>query len=322
MSSPIPFYDGLAPLYHLIYPDWEHSSREVKNMRWITRLVVMIAALFFGQPAQDSNVYILADGKPCPEQGDSSRASVIALDVQKNRATVPAAGEIDGEVTLAAMLAPGNDIDRFDGTKGATVFGIVVRVKEGSVETCNCRAQDPIDRDTHVELALSAGAPAIQRVVTEVTPRFRKKMKDAGTDWSTAGLQGEGSSDGIVGKWVRITGWLFFDEPHEGISENTNPGGAHNVRATCWEIHPITALDVLDSPPPNAHELHPELLAQFQKAQAKTVARSPSRKEQIAKQRAALLKKYGENEVREEEEQMQAPPKPEEIRKAKSLRNR
>jgi hypothetical protein len=296
-------------------------SREVKNMRWITRLVVMIAALVIGQPAQDSNVYILADGKPCPQQGDSSSASVIALDVQKNRATVPTAGDIDRDVTLGAMLAPGDDINRFDGNKGATVLGIVVRVKEGSVETCNCRAQDPIDRDTHIELALSADAPAIQRVITEVTPRFRKKMKDAGTDWSTGALQGEDGKGGIVGKWVRITGWLFFDEPHERISENTNPGGAHNVRATCWEIHPITALDVLDAPPPNAHELHPELLSQFQKAQAKTVARSPSLREQIAKQHAALLKKFGAKEVREEEEQAQVPPKPEEIRKAKSLRN-
>ena len=25
MSSSIPFYDNLAPLYHLVYPDWEHS---------------------------------------------------------------------------------------------------------------------------------------------------------------------------------------------------------------------------------------------------------------------------------------------------------
>jgi SAM-dependent methyltransferase len=25
MSSPIPFYDSLAPLYHLVYPDWERS---------------------------------------------------------------------------------------------------------------------------------------------------------------------------------------------------------------------------------------------------------------------------------------------------------
>jgi SAM-dependent methyltransferase len=25
MSSPLPFYDNLAPLYHLVYPDWERS---------------------------------------------------------------------------------------------------------------------------------------------------------------------------------------------------------------------------------------------------------------------------------------------------------
>ena len=25
MSSPIAFYDSLAPLYHLVYQDWEHS---------------------------------------------------------------------------------------------------------------------------------------------------------------------------------------------------------------------------------------------------------------------------------------------------------
>jgi hypothetical protein len=123
-----------------------------------------------------------------------------------------------------------------------------------------------------------------------------------------------------VGKWVRITGWLFFDEIHERISENTNPGGAHNVRATCWEIHPITALAVLDAPPPNADELPPRLLAQLQKAQAKTLARSAPVRAEIAQRHEALLKKYGEKEVREEEREAQAPPKPEEIRKAKSLR--
>ncbi len=289
-------------------------------MRWMIRVVTAIAALAIAQPTQDSNVYILADGTQCPGQGSSSNPAIIALDLQKNRATVPAAGDIDADVTLAAILAPGNDIDRFDATKGATIEGIVVRVKEGSIETCNCHAKNPIDQDTHIELALSADAPPTQRMVVEVTPRFRKKMKDAGTDWSTATLQGEHGADGIVGKWVRVTGWLLFDEPHEGISENTNPGGAHNVRATCWEIHPITALEVLDAPPKSAHELHPALLAQLQKAQVKALARSASLRAEIAKRHEALLKKYGEEEVRDEEREAQAPPKPEETRKAKSLR--
>jgi hypothetical protein len=289
-------------------------------MRWTVRITTVIAALAIGQTPQSDNVYILSDGTPCPEKGSSPNPTFIALDIQKNRATAPADDSIDPDVTLAAVLSPGNDIGRFDPTKGATLEGIVVRVKEGSIETCNCHARNPIDQDTHIELALSADAPRTQHVVTEVTPRLRKQMKDAGVDWSTATLQGEHGADGIVGKWVRVTGWLFFDEPHEGISENTNPGGAHNVRATCWEIHPITALEVLDAPPANAHELHPALLTQLQKAHAKAVANSPSLRAEIAKRREALQKKYGAEEMREEEERALAPPKPEEIRKARSLR--
>jgi hypothetical protein len=63
---------------------------------------------------------------------------------------------------------------------------------------------------------------------------------------------------------------------HLKIAENTNRGGAHNVRATCWQIHPITTLQVLDSPPPGARELRPELLAQLQKARGTVSADTPA----------------------------------------------
>ena len=113
---------------------------------------------------------------------------------------------------------------------------------------------------------------------------------------------------------------LLRRDPRGDLREHQPWRVRHNVRATCWELHPITALEVLDAPPPSAHELHPALLAQLQKAQVKTLARSASLRAEIAKRHDALLKKYGEDEVREEEERAQAPPKPEEIRKAKSLR--
>ena len=288
-------------------------------MRRAGWVVVVLAMLAIGQAPPSDNVYIRADGTPCPPQGDNPRPELQALDLQKNRPISPNSEDVDSDVTLAAILSPGTDIDRFDATRGATIEGIVVRVKEGSKETCNCHASQAIDQDTHVELALSDSAPPTQRVVVEVTPRIRKQMKDAGTDWSTASLQGRGAADGIVGKWVRITGWLFFDDIHVKIAENTNPGGAHNVRATCWEIHPITALQVLDSPPPGARELHPDLLAQLQKAQVKTLAQSPSLREEIARRNDSLIKKFGAEALREADEESQAPPKPEEIRKARSL---
>lgn len=264
-------------------------------------LVTTLAALTVGQTSTGDNVYIMANGNRCQPQGDDSNPSIIALDLLKNRATAPRAEDIDPDATLGAMLSPGEDTSRFDATKGASVTGIVIRVKSGSIESCNCHARDEIDQDTHIELALSAGAPPPQRVVLEVTPRLRKRVKANGKDWSTATLAGQNTAGGIVGKWVRITGWLFFDEVHVDVAENTNPGGNNNVRATCWEIHPITSLDVLDGPPPDAHELHPGLLAQLQKAQAKTVAKSPSLREQIARRKAAALKKYGEEAVREDD---------------------
>ena len=290
-------------------------------MRRVLWIVAALATLTMGQAPRDDSVYVLADGTRCPAKGDNSNAALIALDLQKNREIAPGTGEIDREVTLGAMLSPGNDIGRFDSTKGATVEGIAVRVKRGSKETCNCHAKDAIDQDTHIELALSFDATPTQRVVVEVSPRLRKQMKDAGKDWSTGALQGEGAADGIVGKWVRITGWLFFDDIHVKISENTNPGGPHNVRATCWELHPITGLEVLDAPPPSAHELHPDVLSSMQRAHVKTLAQSPALREEIARRNDAILKKYDAETVREADEESREEPKPEEIRKAKSLRN-
>jgi hypothetical protein len=287
----------------------------MKTAGWI---VILLAALVTRQSPQDGNVYVTADGKRCPPQGDDAKPAIIALDVQKNRVDPPAPAQVDADASLAAILAPGNDVGRFDPTKGATITGIVVRVKEGSSESCNCHASNPIDKDTHIELALSANAPPNQRMVVEVTPRLRKQMKAMGKDWSTAALQGEQGSAGIVGKWVRVGGWLFFDEIHIGISENTNPGAAHNVRATCWEIHPVTSLEVSDTAPAGAHELDPGLLAQLQKGHQKTLAASPVLRDELGRHRTAVLSKYGAETIREADAEAQLPPRPEETRKAQS----
>jgi hypothetical protein len=48
---------------------------------------------------------------------------------------------------------------------------------------------------------------------------------------------------------VRITGWLFFDEAHLHEATNTDPNdnaGNKNWRSTCWEIHPITSIQVIN----------------------------------------------------------------------------
>jgi hypothetical protein len=127
----------------------------------------------------------------------------------------------------------------------AELVGYVIDVKTGGEETVNCHSTFDEDYDTHIEIALSTKATTTRRVVIEVTPRVRAKAASAGDDWSTDALR-----TAILHKWVRVRGWMFYDWRHENQSENTNPGGDTNWRATAWEIHPVTSIRVVPKPTP------------------------------------------------------------------------
>src|SRR5262249_4995590 len=147
------------------------------------------------------------------------------------------------------LLAPGSDENRFDQSKAARITGIVVNVKAGGVTSANFKRKELSQRDTNIQMALVQDAPAIQRVYAVVTPSLRKYMKEAqGVDWTTEALRDPNS--GIVGKRVQITGWLFFKRTHVAQAENTNSGNPRNYRATCWEIHPVTDIRILDETSP------------------------------------------------------------------------
>jgi hypothetical protein len=158
----------------------------------------------------------------------------------KDRTDAPRASDIDRAVTLDAMLAPGGDATRFRAAPAAEVEGWVVAVQVGGIEGQNCFALDAEHRDTHIDLALTPDAPHTARVVAEVTPRWRAAMRAAGIDWSTAALRAA-----LVGRRVRVRGWLFFDGHHASGAVHTDPAdtlGERNWRATAWEIHPVTAI--------------------------------------------------------------------------------
>jgi hypothetical protein len=177
----------------------------------------------------------------CPITGDARSDAVRALNTLKNRFTAPT--RVDPASTLAAVLAPGDDRERWSQDSGGTVEGYVAEVYEGGVETANCRARDARHRDTHIAIAASPGAAAEpQTMIAEVTPRWRALMARRGIDWSTETLRNT-----ICHHWVRVTGWLLFDFEHAGRSRNTatRPGV---WRATAWEIHPITSIALLDRP--------------------------------------------------------------------------
>jgi hypothetical protein len=259
------------------------------------RLAATLALLLLGSEGLCQDVITQSDGNRCGLTGDASSKAGKALDKLKNRSQAPGDDQINHAVTTAALLAPGDDLDRFDATTGASIKGFVIDVKVGGKETCNCHATRAIDRDTHIELALSENAPEIERVIVEVTPRLREQMKAKRVDWSTDALR-----DKFKGKWVEVTGWLLFDTQHINEAENTNPGGSKNWRATCWEIHPITRIEVLNIPRAELPSISSDALETFHKAQAQAVKLDPKKQEFIRKRNESLLQRFDKDELEDE----------------------
>lgn len=193
-------------------------------------------------PSGDSSI---AAAPICTLEGDARSPRVRALNELKNRALIPSSRAIDSAVTMQSLLAPGNDAGRFNTRRAATISGYVADVKVGGVETVNCHAELPADRDTHIELTLEPNnSDESKHVIVEVTPRWRAEMAQRGEDWSTGGLRRQ-----LVGRWIEVTGWLLYDEEHEANAEHTHRGRANIWRATVWEVHPITSIRTLEAPP-------------------------------------------------------------------------
>ena len=229
-------------------------------MRYVVLLLLAACVRTSGVPVETSDARpirvpeaALAPGGPaevyrgCALEGTAQHASRRELNKLKNRITTPTPADIDTSVTLTAMLAPGDDRTRWDVARGATVTGFVIDVKMGGQETVNCGESEELYRDTHIELVLRQGITSKKRrVIVEVTPRWREFVRGQGQNWTTDTLRAA-----LVGRTVRFTGWLFFDDEHDDEAENTTPGRPQNWRATAWEIHPVTRIEVLPEPPPN-----------------------------------------------------------------------
>jgi hypothetical protein len=81
-------------------------------MAQIGWMVPILTALATGQAHANDNIYILENGTQCRPQGDNRNLAAIALVLKKNRATAPYTDDIDADVTLGAMLSPGDDTGR------------------------------------------------------------------------------------------------------------------------------------------------------------------------------------------------------------------
>lgn len=171
-------------------------------------------------------------------EGIALSSGARAFNRLKNRTEPPRANDFDGRVTLAELLRPGEDRERWSASRAATIEGYVIEVRHGGIESANSFSL--FRRDTHIEVGTRPDSPSRERVILEVTPPLRDWAKRQGMDWSHAALVRE-----LKGRRCRFEGWLLFDFNHANESENIRPGRAANWRATAWEIHPVTSIKVL-----------------------------------------------------------------------------
>jgi len=205
-------------------------------MRTYALVIITILAGWAGQLTAQEKFH------GCPTSGNARGRDVRALNRLKNRYERPMPEDYSRYgIALDSMLVPGDDRKRFTNSQAAEVTGWVRQVQIGGVESCNCGAKDPLFRDTHILLALEQKEKKVRKmVVAEVTPRWREVMRKRGVDWTTDGLK-----KALLGKRVRVRGWMLYDWHYQDESENTHPGGKKNWRATAWEIHPVISIEVL-----------------------------------------------------------------------------
>jgi hypothetical protein len=180
----------------------------------------------------------LLPGSVCPAGGAAVTPGGREFARLKNRTELPGVRDFDPDVSLEALLRPGEDRGRWSESRAGRIEGYVVEVKEGGIEAANCYSYR--ERDVHIHVAPRADAPRSEWVVVEVTPRARRRALEWGGDWSAEGLRRV-----LSGRWCRFEGWLLFDREHADESEHAAPGARGNWRATAWELHPVTSIAVL-----------------------------------------------------------------------------
>ncbi len=175
-----------------------------------------------------------AVSQPCPPKGDSHSQRTQQLDIRKNRTTTPAS--FDNTITLDKILSPGKDLNRFSNDAGAKIEGYIISVIPEGGESCNCHSNDSADYDYHIYLSQSQNIIKHRNcIVVEITPKSRTLHPE----WTEVFL------NGLIGKKVSVGGWMLYDFKHKANSLRDNPNGTKVWRNTCWEVHPVTSINVV-----------------------------------------------------------------------------
>ena len=206
-----------------VSPAWEYSANQLKN-RW--KVIDESDEEKSGLNAEITTT-VLANAKSDPKHG----------------------AHLDGNGNVAffetdSQNETGKTVHISEGQM-AEIDGYIAYVKPGGVESCNCKSKDPQYMDTHIYVSptLAHANPSDKKncVIVEVTPRVRIEQVQMGHDWATSTLV----SNLKPGTHVRVSGYLFDDQEHRPNSLIDSPTAANLWRASCWEIHPVTDIQIL-----------------------------------------------------------------------------
>ena len=180
-------------------------------------------------------------GGACPPQGSATKAKAKKLNELRARTEEPSDDDYDDTVDFDALVAPGDDSQRWSNNSAAEITAFVVEVKDGGMASSNCFSSDSGDHDTILYLSPGADvSDASHRVIAVISPQWRRIMARNQIDWSTRAIRAM-----YLQKYVSIRGWLFFDSDASAQAVNTAPlAGVSMTCATAWEIHPVTGIEL------------------------------------------------------------------------------
>jgi hypothetical protein len=182
----------------------------------------------------------------CPPEGRAKSGSTPlddsekALNKAKNR-DVPIPSGYAGYWDISDVINAAKHNDRADFTKGQYVYleGYLIAFTKEKGESCNCYRADHNQEkygDVHIYIGLTKNAKKKDCVVVEITPKY----KQVDPEYLSFLQQAKGTQ-------VRVFGYLLYDYKHEPNSANlcTTCTGTGVWRKTCWEIHPVVAIEQL-----------------------------------------------------------------------------
>lgn len=183
----------------------------------------------------------------CPQRGCGPNGDAL-LNAAKNRTDVPAASAVQALSLddIRAIPAPsrwntGSSRSSITGAgrEGTPVvtMGFLKLVKAQGAESCNCGLSQRANTDLHFVLVSDIDDDENTSVTVEVAPRLRADHPD----WTFTKTRDE-----LEGQFIRVTGWLMLDTKHIPQARRLPDERANRglKRATNWEVHPITKLEV------------------------------------------------------------------------------